>query len=69
MLRLEDTKECVNMLDGVLMWYQTEEIIGAAKMHVCNINKGFLVCALIESSPTTPLFFRVLLHILITASP
>ncbi len=27
MLRLEDTKECVNRLDGVLMWYQTEEIM------------------------------------------
>ncbi len=25
MLRLEDTKECVNRLDGVLMWYETEE--------------------------------------------
>lgn len=27
MLRLENTKECVNRLDGVLMWYQTEEIM------------------------------------------
>lgn len=26
MLRLEDTKECFNMLDGVLIWYQFEEI-------------------------------------------
>lgn len=32
MLRLEDTKECVNMLDGVLMWYQTEEIMSLVKM-------------------------------------
>lgn len=31
MLRLEDTKECVNMLDGVLIWYQTEEIENLVK--------------------------------------